>query len=42
VEDTFTDLIVFVETDDGWRIDQVVLGADDSTVGTSTARSQDP
>ena len=42
VDDTFTDLIVFVETDDGWRIDQVVLGADDSTVGTPTARSQEP
>jgi hypothetical protein len=42
VEDAFTDLIVFVETDDGWRIDQVVLGADDSTVGTPSARSQDP
>ena len=42
VEDAFTDLIVLVETDDGWRIDQVVLGADDSTMGTPTARSQDP
>ena len=41
VDAEFTDLVVFVDTDKGWRIDQVILGSDDSAGGTPTAGSQE-
>ena len=40
--DTFTDLIVFAGTDDGWKIDQVVLGDDNARRGTPTNGSEEP
>ena len=43
VTDTFTyaDLVVLFETDEGWRIDQVVLDARETSGGTPSASGQD-
>lgn len=41
-EAVFEDLIIFVETDDGWRIDQVILGEDIAARASPTAASEEP
>ena len=40
-DDEFVDLLVFVETDNGWRIDQVLLGRNVPALATPAAGSQE-
>jgi hypothetical protein len=40
-DSVFADLVILIQTDDGWRIDQVVLDAGNSQPGTPRASSQD-